>query len=86
MSVSVVPSVSSSWNDCRVDWIPVEAVDGLGRVRVMIAVREQAMMLAEQQAAQFKEAHEFVKQMIDQGEIQLDDNGSVMPLNSKQKC
>ena len=32
-----------------------------------------------------EEAYNFVQQMINEGEIDLDDNGNVMPLNSKIK-
>ena len=54
----------------------------LARIRDL----EQAMAMKEQQMTQYKEAHDFVKQMIDEGEIPLDEHGNVMAPSSKRKC
>ena len=47
---------------------------------------ETSMALKEAQMAQYKDAHDFVKLMIDEGEIPLDDQGNVLPPSSKMKC
>ena len=51
----------------------------------MAEIQSQIRVIT-QQAAEFKGAHDFVQQMINEGEIELDDEGNVIPLSSKKKC
>ena len=58
-----------------------EAALRLERIREL----EQAMAQKDQEANKHKEAHDFLAQLVQDGELEVDGNGNIIPPSSKMK-